>query len=57
MPIAGDAMADPVDLSKLFAVDVDEFTGPFALVADDRRLDVQVFQAAKLETTEYGADG
>ena len=34
--IAGDAMADPIELAELFDVDVDEFTGMFALIAADR---------------------
>jgi hypothetical protein len=32
-PVAGDAVADPVELTELFDVDVDELSGLIALVA------------------------
>jgi hypothetical protein len=32
-PIASDVMADPIELAELFDVDVDQFTGAFALIA------------------------
>lgn len=35
--IAGDAMADALDAAELLDVDVDEFAGMLALVADDGR--------------------
>jgi hypothetical protein len=35
--IAGDAMADAVDAAELLDVNMDEFAGTVALIADDRR--------------------
>ena len=34
--IAGDPVADPIELAELFDVDVDQFAGTFALIAPDR---------------------
>jgi len=56
-PVAGDPMADAVDLSELLAVDMDEFAWPFALVAEDGRFDVETVKATEAQAAEHGSDG
>lgn len=52
-PVAGDAVADPVDAIQLLGVDVDELARMFALVADDGRLRIETGRAAEVEPSRY----
>ena len=55
--IAGDAMADLVELAELFDVDVDQLAGPFALVAAGRLGRLQGAELVETQTLEDTAHG
>src|SRR3954451_20367349 len=54
--IAGDAMADAVEATELFDIDVDQFAGMLALVAANRRGGFERLDAGEAETPEDAAD-
>jgi hypothetical protein len=54
--IAGDAVADAVDAAELFGIDVDQLAGTLALVADCRRLRVEMAQATQPEPAQHHAN-
>ena len=56
-PIAGDAMADAVDSAEVLDVNMDQLTGPLALIADDLGLGVEAGEAAKAASAQGKADG
>ena len=54
--IAGDAMADAVEATELFDIDVDQFAGMLALVAANRRGGFERLDAGEAEAPEDAAD-
>jgi hypothetical protein len=54
--IAGDAMADAINAAELLDVDVDQFAGPVALIANDQRFRIQRAQPSEAETTQQRSD-
>ena len=55
--IAGDAMADPVELAELFDVDVDQFAGMFALIAPHRLGRLQIAYPVQAQPPQDATDG
>src|SRR5262249_42873728 len=53
--VAGDAMADPIELAELFDVDVDQFAGMFTLIAPHRLGRVQVAQSVQTQPPQDAA--
>jgi len=55
--VASDAMADAVDAAALLGVEVEQFAGPPALVANDLARRVKGGELAEAETAQRDADG
>ena len=55
--VAGDAVADLVELAQLFDVDVDQLAGMLALVAPQRLSRLQRLQRVEPKTPQDAADG
>src|SRR6478609_3901900 len=55
--IAGDAMADAVDAAKLLDVDMDQFAGLFAFIADDLWPWIKRRQSAQPPAAQGHTDG
>ena len=55
--VAGDAMADPLELAELFDVDVDHLAGVLALVAAEWLGRFQGAQLVEAQALEHAADG
>src|SRR5258705_11220525 len=54
-PIAGDAMADTIELTELFDVDVDQLAGPLTLIAAHRFGGLQGAQSIEAQPLEDAA--
>ena len=57
LAVAGDAMTDPAKAGKLFDVDMDQVSGMFTLVAQDRRLGFQIPESAKSQPVQGPGHG
>ena len=55
--VAGDAVADPIELAELFDVDVDQLARPLALISARRLGRLQGAQLVEAQTLEDAADG
>jgi hypothetical protein len=56
-PIAGDPVAETVDPAELLAVEVEEFAGGGALIANHWRRRLQGAEPAEAEAAQHAADG
>ena len=56
-PVAGDPVADPIELAELFDVDVDDLAGRGAFIATDRLGRLERRQAVEAQPLEDAADG
>jgi hypothetical protein len=56
-PVTRDAMADPIEFTQLFDVDVDQFAGAFALIAAHGLGQFQCRQPVETQPPQNAADG
>jgi hypothetical protein len=55
--VAGDAMADLIELAEFFDVDVDELARPFTLIATDRPSRLEGCEPIEAQAPQNAADG